>query len=181
MLTNSHTHTQHTYTNTQFTHTNTHAIGTLKERNYPMKESVLSSLMGRRSRLSSDMAVLQSLWQVLLTLLTPRWSRCVLTKLSSLNICILCLGLPVAQELGYPNSVRSSLNEEQGEGGQMLVSLYHTMVGTAQASTLQSILQRFPKDPVTIATFLFHFPLIFPPGTPRGHFTNKFTTAMSLT
>lgn len=67
-----------------------------------MKESALSSLMGRRSRLSSDMAALQSLWQGLLTLLTPRWSRCVLTELSSLNICFLCLGLPVAQELGEP-------------------------------------------------------------------------------
>lgn len=74
---------------------------------------------------------------MLLTLLTPHWSHCVLTKLSSLNICILPQGLPVAQ-VGSPNSVRSSFNEEQGDGRQMLSSLYHTMVGTAQASTLQS-------------------------------------------
>lgn len=39
-----------------------------------------------------------------------------------------------------------------------------------------AILHRFPKDPVTIATSFLYFPLIFPPGIPRGHLPNKFTT-----
>lgn len=65
------------------------------------------------------MATPHSLWQALLTQLTPHWSHCVLTKLSILNICILCWRLPVAQEpqLGIPTvSGAASMKNEDMEG-----------------------------------------------------------------
>lgn len=77
-----------------------------------------------------------------LTLLTPRWSHCVLIKVSSLNIYILGRGLPVAQELAEPlldiPTVSGAASMKNKEKEDKCGSPYQTMVGTAPASILQS-------------------------------------------